>query len=150
MVTDKAMMLRIQAPHLIAAVCARAKELDCDPRQLCLAIILKTFEGAIVDAVLDGEDPKVIAPRYGMKAPRGERGPRQQKVLNWAIRTAGPSGTFVCSFKQAARSLGLHIGDMNGAARSLVRRGDLIITRASHHSPSVWTIPPHLMGGPSV
>lgn len=149
MVTDKAMMLRIQAPNLICAVRAKAKDLDCDPRQLCLAVILKAFEGKIVDAVLDGDDPKVIAPRYGTKAPRGERGPRQQRVLAWAVRNAGASGTFTCSFRQAAKELGLHFGDMNGIARSLVRRGDLIITRAAHHAPSVWTIPPHLMGGPS-
>lgn len=150
MVTEREMVLRIQAPHLISAARAKANDLDCDPRQLCLAVILKAFEGDIVDAVLDGDDPKVIAPRYGTKAPRGERGPRQQRVLAWAIRKAGDSGTFTCSFRQAAKSLGLPVGDMNGVARSLVRRGDLIITRASHHSPSVWTIPPHLRGGLSV
>lgn len=149
MVNDKAMVLRIQGPHLLSAARAKADDLSCDPRQLCLAILLKTFDGKIVDAVLDGEDPKAIAPRYGTKAPRGERGPRQQRVLAWAIRNAGASGTFTCSFARAAKDLGLHIGDMNGVARSLVRRGDLIITRASSNSPSVWTIPPHLMGGPS-
>jgi hypothetical protein len=147
---SKAIPVRIQAPKLIRLAEARAAAIGCEPRRLCNAILIKVFEEDLVAAVLDGDDPNDIAPRFGAKAPRGMRGPRQQRVLDWAIRRAGPSGTFTCSFKAAAKETGLHIGQIGGVVRGLTRRGEITVARAGHRSPSVWTIPQHLIGGAAV
>lgn len=141
--------LRLQGAGLIAMIRKEAEARGRDPRQLCIAVIFKAFEAGIVDAVLDGDDPKEIAPRYGSKAPRGELGPRQRTVLAWAMNRAGDAGNFTCSFREAARELNLHIADISGVTRSLMRRGDLIVQRHGKNSPSIWTIPPHLTGGAS-
>ncbi|NVP54482.1 hypothetical protein [Mycoplana rhizolycopersici] len=141
--------LRLQGAGLISMIRKEAEARGRDPRQLCIALIFKTFEAGIVDAVLDGDDPQEIAPRYGLKAPRGELGPRQKTVLAWAMSRAGEAGGFTCSFREAARELQLHIADVSGVTRSLMRRGDLIVRRHGKNSPSIWTIPPHLTGGAS-
>lgn len=146
MVKKRSVIIRIQAPGLIERADRAAAALCCDPRQLCLALLIKTFEGDLVAAILDEESPTAIAPRYGRKLPRDQRGPRQQAVFDWAVRKAGTAGSFVCSFKAAGRELGLPCGDVSGVVRSLIRRGDLIVVRAAHRSPSVWTIPQHLIG----
>lgn len=146
MVKQRAIVVRVQRDDLLITAHEAAAALRCHPRQLCIALLMKTFEGNLVDAVLDGDDPNAIAPRAGAKAPRDERGPRQKHFLNWVIRRAGPSGTFACSFKEASHETGLHQGQVSGMVRSLIRRGDVSVARAGHKSPSVWTLPPHLIG----
>lgn len=143
---SRAIHVRIQAPNLIRAAEMMAEDLSCDPRRLCNALLIKVFEEDLVTAILDGDDPDKISPRFGTKAPRGVRGPRQQRILDWAVRKAGASGTFTCSFRTAGRETGLQFGQISGVVRSLVRRGDLIVARAGTRSPSVWTIPHHLIG----
>lgn len=140
---------RLQGNRLISMIRKEAEARGRDPRQLCIAVIFKAFEGGIVDAVLDGDDPKEIAPRYGSKAPRGELGPQQKVVLAWAMNRAGKHGRFSCSFRDAGRELNLHIASISGVTRSLMRRGDLIVERHGQNRPSVWIIPSHLTGGAS-
>lgn len=135
----------LQASVLIGKMRREGERLGCDPRQLGIAILFTVFHNDMVDNILDGDDPKAIAPRYAMKAPRNEPGSRQREMLAWVIRKGKATGSFTCSFRAAAAELKWHIGDVSTVARSLHRRGDIVLSRAKHQSPSVWTLAQHLL-----
>ena len=134
--------IRLQSKELIRAMEASADRLECDPRQLAVALLMVTFRADLVDGILDGDDPKGYAPHYAMQSPRGQLGPRQAAFMVWFRRRLAGRDEVEFSYKVAAKELGWDEGSVGTVARSLISRGDLLMVKAGARShPSRWSLP---------
>jgi hypothetical protein len=133
--------LRLQSKALIHKLEEDAVRFECDPRQLAVALLSIVVKTGLIDSVLDGDSPKLFAPHYSTKKPRGVRGGRQTIFLEWVKdRLAGERET-AFSYGLASRELGWTEADIGRVARSLMRRGEIVCTRSGKRNhPSTWSI----------
>ena len=139
----KVLNLRLQSQGLLKTLVAEAERLHCDPRQLAAAILSIAFKDRMIDGILDGDDPKKFAPHYAQPKPRGVRGERQTKFLEWLTIKLGGADTVTFSYKAAAAELGWSVPDTGRVARTLMARGEIIMTRSGKRNhPSSWALAP--------
>ncbi|WP_065091617.1 hypothetical protein [Rhizobium leucaenae] len=140
--------LRLQSKALIQRVEGEAQRLSCDPRQLAVAILSVVFKDEMVDGVLDGDDPKRFAPHYAQSKPCGVRGARQTKFLEWLTAKLAGAETISFSYKTAAAELGWSVPDTGRVARTLMSRGEIVMTRSGKRNhPSSWALAPAFSWG---
>lgn len=147
----KVLNLRLQSKGLLKALEDEAHRLHCDPRQLAAAVLCIAFKDKMVDGILDGDDPKKFAPHYAQPKPRGVRGERQTKFLEWLTAKLADAETACFSYKTAATELGWSVPDTGRVARTLMARGEIIMTRSGRRNhPSSWALAPVFTWGEGV
>lgn len=136
------MSIRLQGRVLIRAMEAAAERLECDPRQLAVALLVIVFRFDLVDGILDGDDPKGYAPHYAMTSPRGQLGERQALFMAWFRKRISGQEKTEFSYKTAADELGWDEGSLGSVIRSLMARGDLVqVKPGARQHPGVWSLP---------
>ena len=132
--------LAIRDAVVIAKARAEAKRLNCQPEQLCGAILTLVFGGDMVDAVLDGDRvAELLSSDYRQKQHLGDS---QRKILDWLVARLRESGSteLHASYSFIARELGINTRHMPALVRSLRRAGLIDVATSGPRRSTVWTV----------
>jgi hypothetical protein len=140
---ERTLSFRLRGVDLLPVIHAEARRLGCDSRQLCVALLVSTFRGKLVDGVLDGDDPRAFARHYDMDRPPSDRTINQETMFTWLSPRikATASGMFAASYLDVAIALDWHSSLVHRVARQLERRGDILMTQGSVRNKTRWYLP---------